>query len=74
MLTDLTVAALRDGVAKGEFTAVEVAEAFNAAVAGAGRSTPISPPRPSCAGCGAQGGCRARGGQALGPLAGVPIG
>ena len=34
-LTDLGVAAIRDGVAKGEFTAVEVAEAFNANVAAA---------------------------------------
>lgn len=32
-LTDLGVAAIREGVAKGDFTAVEVAGAFNAAVA-----------------------------------------
>ena len=31
-LTQLGVAAIRDGVAKGDFTAVEVAEAFNAFV------------------------------------------
>ena len=35
-LTDLGVTALRDGVAQGDFTAVEVAEAFNSAVADAG--------------------------------------
>ncbi|MEY4722265.1 MAG: Asp-tRNA(Asn)/Glu-tRNA(Gln) amidotransferase subunit GatA, partial [Pseudomonadota bacterium] len=35
-LTDLGVAAIRDGVAKGEFSAVEVAAAFNANVAAAG--------------------------------------
>ena len=29
-LTDLGIAAIRDGVASGEFTALEVAEAFNA--------------------------------------------
>jgi hypothetical protein len=34
-LTDLGVAAIRDGVASGDFTAVEVAEAFNANVAAA---------------------------------------
>jgi len=34
-LTDLGVAAIRDGVARGDFTAVEVAEAFNANVAAA---------------------------------------
>ena len=34
-LTDLGVAAIRDGVASGEFTAVEVATAFNANIAAA---------------------------------------
>ena len=34
-LTKLGVAAIRSGVANGEFTAVEVAEAFNANVAAA---------------------------------------
>jgi aspartyl-tRNA(Asn)/glutamyl-tRNA(Gln) amidotransferase subunit A len=34
-LTDLGLIAIRDGVAKGEFTAVEVAHAFNSAVADA---------------------------------------
>ena len=34
-LTELGVAAIRDGIAKGDFTAVEVAEAFNANVAAA---------------------------------------
>lgn len=34
-LTELGVAAIRDGVARGDFTAVEVAEAFNANVAAA---------------------------------------
>ena len=38
--------AIRDGVASGDFTAREVAEAFNAAVAAAARSTPSSSPRP----------------------------
>ena len=35
-LTDLGVAAIRDGVAQGTFSALEVAEAFNANVAAAG--------------------------------------
>ena len=34
-LTDLTVTEIRDGVADGSFTAREVAEGFNAAVAAA---------------------------------------
>ena len=34
-LTELGVAAIREGVARGDFTAVEVAEAFNANVAAA---------------------------------------
>jgi len=34
-LTELGVAAIRDGVAAGDFSAVEVAEAFNANVAAA---------------------------------------
>ncbi|MCB2084711.1 MAG: Asp-tRNA(Asn)/Glu-tRNA(Gln) amidotransferase subunit GatA, partial [Sphingomonadaceae bacterium] len=34
-ITDLGVKAIRDGVAAGEFSAVEVAEAFNANVAAA---------------------------------------
>ena len=34
-LTELGVAAIRDGVANGDFSAVEVAEAFNANVAAA---------------------------------------
>ena len=34
-VTDLGVKAIRDGVAAGEFTAREVAEAFNANVAAA---------------------------------------
>ena len=46
-LTELGVAAIRDGVAEGDFTAREVAEAFNANVAAAQRrSTPSSSPRP----------------------------
>ena len=35
-VTELGVAAIRDGVAKGDFSAREVAEAFNANVAAAG--------------------------------------
>ena len=37
-LTELGVAAIRDGVAAGSFTAVEVAAAFNANVAAAQKS------------------------------------
>ena len=42
-LTDLGVKAIRDGVAVGDFTAREVAEAFNANVAAALEGQP--PPR-----------------------------
>ena len=41
-LTDLGVKAIRDGVAGGSFTAREVAEAFNAAVAKRPTSMPSS--------------------------------
>ncbi|GAA3248946.1 hypothetical protein GCM10020258_02620 [Sphingomonas yabuuchiae] len=43
-MTDLTtfgIAAIRDGVRDGQFKAREVAEAFNAKVAGLTRSTPF---------------------------------
>ncbi len=39
-LTSLSIAELRDGFRSGEFTAREIAEQYNAAVAGRGRSTP----------------------------------
>ncbi len=74
-LTDLGVKALRDGVASGQFSAVEVAGAFNAAVAAAGELNAFIVTTPEAALDAASKVDAARaGGQPLGPLAGVPIG
>ncbi|OYW45572.1 MAG: aspartyl/glutamyl-tRNA amidotransferase subunit A [Sphingomonadales bacterium 12-68-11] len=74
-LTDLGVKAIRDGVAGGEFSAREVAEAFNAAVAGAAQLNAfiVTTPEHALAAAHATDAARA-GGKPLGKLAGVPIG
>ena len=75
-LTDLGVAAIREGVAKGDFTAREVAEAFNANVAAAqeGLNAFIVPtPEKALAAADKVDADRAAG-KPLGKLAGVPIG
>ncbi|WP_374409060.1 Asp-tRNA(Asn)/Glu-tRNA(Gln) amidotransferase subunit GatA [Pelagerythrobacter sp.] len=74
-LTDLGVKAIRDGVAGGEFTAREVAEAFNAAVAGAGELNAfiVATPDHALAAADAVDADRAAG-KPLGAMAGVPIG
>ncbi len=74
-LTDLGVAAIRDGVAAGDFTATEVAEAFNARVAAADALNAfiVKTPDHALAAAAAVDAARAAG-QPLGPLAGVPIG
>ena len=75
-LTDLGVAAIRDGVANGDFTAVEVAEAFNANVAaaqGALNAFIVTTPEKALEAARAADARRAKG-EALGKLAGVPIG
>lgn len=74
-LTDLTVAALRDGFRAGDFTAREVAEAFNAAVAGAKTLNAfiVETPDHALAAADAADAARAAG-EAPKPLAGVPIG
>ncbi len=74
-LTDLGVAAIRDGVAKGEFSAVEVAEAFNANVAAAGALNAfiVTTPEKAIEAAKATDARRAAG-QALGKMGGVPIG
>jgi aspartyl-tRNA(Asn)/glutamyl-tRNA(Gln) amidotransferase subunit A len=75
-LTDLTLADIRDGVAKGEFTATEVAGAFNAAVAGAQAALNafiVTTPEAALAAAAKVDADRAAG-QTLGKLAGVPIG
>lgn len=74
-LTELGVAAIRDGVAGGTFTAREVAEAFNANVAaGAALNAFISTtPEKALAAADAVDADRAAG-KTLGSMAGVPIG
>ena len=74
-ITDLGIAALRDGVADGSFSAVEVATAFNEAVAGADALNAFIVKTPDHALAAAQATDAARAaGQPLGSMAGVPIG
>ncbi|MFC3173158.1 Asp-tRNA(Asn)/Glu-tRNA(Gln) amidotransferase subunit GatA [Novosphingobium bradum] len=75
-LTELGVAEIRAGVAGGDFTAVEVAEAFNANVAaaqGALNAFIVTTPDKALDAARAVDADRA-GGKALGKMAGVPIG
>jgi aspartyl-tRNA(Asn)/glutamyl-tRNA(Gln) amidotransferase subunit A len=75
-LTELGVAAIREGVAKGDFTAVEVAEAFNANVASAQQALNafiLPTPEKALEAARTVDADRAAG-KALGKLAGVPIG
>ena len=74
-LTELGVKAIRDGVAAGDFTAREVAEAFNAAVAGAGALNAfiVATPDKAIEAAERVDADRAAG-RELGPMAGVPIG
>jgi aspartyl-tRNA(Asn)/glutamyl-tRNA(Gln) amidotransferase subunit A len=74
-LTELGVAAIRDGVAEGEFTAREVTEAFNAAVSQASVLNAFITTTPERALAAADRVDAARAaGEPLGPMAGVPIG
>ncbi|MBD3729015.1 MAG: Asp-tRNA(Asn)/Glu-tRNA(Gln) amidotransferase subunit GatA [Sphingomonadales bacterium] len=74
-LTELGVKAIRDGVAAGDFTAREVAEAFNANVAAASALNAfiVATPDHALAAADAVDAARAAG-EALGTMAGVPIG
>ena len=73
--TQLGVKALRDGVAGGDFTAREVAESFNAAVASAAELNAFIVTTPDHALAAADATDQARAdGQELGAMAGVPIG
>ncbi|WP_271439203.1 Asp-tRNA(Asn)/Glu-tRNA(Gln) amidotransferase subunit GatA [Pontixanthobacter luteolus] len=75
-LTELGVAAIRDGVARGDFTAREVAEAFNANVAAAQDALNafiVTTPDAALAAADAVDADRAAGNE-LGRMAGVPIG
>ncbi|MDP1025948.1 Asp-tRNA(Asn)/Glu-tRNA(Gln) amidotransferase subunit GatA [Sphingomonas sp. KR1UV-12] len=74
-LTDLGIAAIRDGVRAGDFSAREVATAFNARVAGAKTLNAFLVETPEHALAAADEADRARAaGEAPKPLAGVPIG
>jgi len=74
-LTNLGVREIRDGVAGGEFTAREVAEAFNAAVEAASslNAFVVTTPEKALESADTVDAARAAGGE-LGPMAGVPIG
>ncbi|EIZ78619.1 aspartyl-tRNA(Asn)/glutamyl-tRNA (Gln) amidotransferase subunit A [Novosphingobium sp. Rr 2-17] len=75
-LTDLGVAAIRDGVATGAFSAVEVAEAFNANVAAAQDALNafiVATPEKAIEAAQATDAKRAAG-EDLGKMGGVPIG
>ncbi|QHL90419.1 Asp-tRNA(Asn)/Glu-tRNA(Gln) amidotransferase subunit GatA [Sphingomonas changnyeongensis] len=73
-LNDLTVAALRDGVRDGAFSAREVAEAFNAAVAAARPLNAFITETPDHALAAAAQADRDRAAGTLRPLSGVPLG
>jgi aspartyl-tRNA(Asn)/glutamyl-tRNA(Gln) amidotransferase subunit A len=75
-LTDLTLTGIRDGVAGGDFTATEVATAFNGAVAEAQEALNafiVTTPEAALAAAAKVDADRAAG-KPLGKLAGVPIG
>ncbi|MBV7264936.1 Asp-tRNA(Asn)/Glu-tRNA(Gln) amidotransferase subunit GatA [Erythrobacter ani] len=74
-LTTLGVKAIRDGVRAGDFTAREVAESFNSAVAAAAELNAfiVTTPDHALAAADAADSARADG-KDMGPMAGVPIG
>lgn len=73
-LTNLTVAQIRDGHRAGDFSAVEVAEAFNANVAGAKALNAFIVETPEHALAAAKTADADRSAETLKPLSGVPIG
>ncbi|WP_447755643.1 Asp-tRNA(Asn)/Glu-tRNA(Gln) amidotransferase subunit GatA [Sphingopyxis fribergensis] len=73
-LTNLTVAEIRDGHRAGDFSAVEVAEAFNANVAGAKLLNAFIVETPEHAIAAAKAADADRSAGTLKPLSGVPIG
>ena len=73
-LTDLGVAAIRDGFRNGDFSAREVADAFNQAVAGAKALNAFIVDTPDHAIAAAEQADRDRSEGTLKPLSGVPIG
>ncbi len=73
-LTAKTIAELRDGFHGGDFTAREIAESFNAAVAAARTLNAYTVETPEIALAAAEAADKARGGGDLRPLAGIPLG
>ena len=73
-LTSKTIADLRDGFRGGEFSAREIAEAFNAAVASARSLNAYTVETPEDALAAADAADKARGSGDLPPLAGIPLG
>ncbi|CAN5224156.1 Asp-tRNA(Asn)/Glu-tRNA(Gln) amidotransferase subunit GatA [soil metagenome] len=73
-LTRLSVAQLRDGFRSGEFSAREIAEAFNAAVVAARGLNAFTVETPDNALAAARAADEARGSGEMGALAGIPLG
>ncbi|HEX4801010.1 MAG TPA: Asp-tRNA(Asn)/Glu-tRNA(Gln) amidotransferase subunit GatA, partial [Sphingomicrobium sp.] len=73
-LTSRTIADLRDGFRSGEFSAREIAENFNAAVAAAKLLNAYTVETPNDALAAADAADKARGSSDLPPLAGIPLG
>src|SRR5689334_18459929 len=73
-LTSLSIAELRDGFRSGEFTAREIAEQYNTAVAGARSLNAYTVETPEDALAAAEAADKARGSGDVGSLAGVPLG
>jgi aspartyl-tRNA(Asn)/glutamyl-tRNA(Gln) amidotransferase subunit A len=73
-LTSKSIAELRDGFRSGEFSAREIAESFNAAVAAAKTLNAYTVETPEDALAAAEAADTARGSGELPPLAGIPLG
>jgi aspartyl-tRNA(Asn)/glutamyl-tRNA(Gln) amidotransferase subunit A len=73
-LTSRTIAELRDGFRSGEFTAREIAESFNSAVAAARTLNAYTIETPEDALAAAEAADKARGNAELPSLAGIPLG
>ena len=73
-LTSLTIAELRDGFHSGEFSAREIAESYNAAVASAKALNAYTVETPEDALAAAEAADNARGSPDLPSLAGIPLG
>jgi aspartyl-tRNA(Asn)/glutamyl-tRNA(Gln) amidotransferase subunit A len=73
-LTSKTIAELRHGFRSGDFSALEIAESFNSAVAAARVLNAFTVETPEDALSAAEAADKARAGGQLGPLSGIPLG